>query len=55
VTREEDANETSGELGDALLGTLVGVSQFKMPKLVPSIESASFLPLVSVDLEYQSG
>ena len=28
VMREVDANETSGELGSALGGTLVGLSQF---------------------------
>ena len=47
VIREEDANETSGELGVALLGNLVGVSQFRMPKSELQIESAKFFPLVS--------
>ena len=31
VMRDADANETSGELGSALCGTLVGVSQLRMP------------------------
>ena len=38
--RDAEANETSGELGSVLGGTLVGVSE---------------LPLVSVDPEYQDG
>ena len=50
-----DANETSGELGSALGGTLVGVSQLRIPWSDPLIESAIFLPLVSVDPEYQDG
>ena len=53
VIREEDANETSGELGVALLGNLVGVSQFRMPKSELQIESAKFFPLVSVDVACQ--
>ena len=31
VMREVDANETSGELGSAFGGTLVGISQLKIP------------------------
>ena len=50
-----DADETSGELGSALGGTLVGVSQLRIPWSDPLIESAIFLPLVSVDPEYQDG
>ena len=49
--RDADANETSDELGSALDGTLVGVSQLR----IPLIESAIFLPLVSVDHEYEDG
>ena len=37
--READANETSGELGVALLGSLVGVSQLRMPKFELLIKS----------------
>ena len=48
-------NETSGELGSALGGTLVGVFQLRIPWSDPLIESAIFLPLVSVDPEYQDG
>ena len=32
VIREADANESSGELGLALPGNLVGESQFRIPK-----------------------
>ena len=31
VMREVDANETSGELGSAFDGTLVGLSQLSIP------------------------
>ena len=55
VMRDADANETSGELSSALGGTFVGVSQLRIPWSVPLIESAIFLPLVSVDPEYQDG
>ena len=55
VMRDADANETSGELGSALCETLVGVSQLRIPWSDPLIESAIFLPLVSVDPEYQDG
>ena len=51
VMGDADANETSGELGSALGGTLVGLSQLR----IPLIESAIFLPLVSVYPEYQDG
>ena len=50
--READANETSGELGSAFGGTLVGVSQLI---ITLSYTSAILLPLVSVDREYQDG
>ena len=56
VMRDADDNETSGELGSALGGTLVGVSQLRISSWSdPLIESAIFLPLVSVDPEYQDG
>ena len=51
VMREVDANETSGELGSAFGGTLVGLSQLFIPKFDPLIESSILFPLVSVDLE----
>ena len=31
VMRDDDANETSGELSSALGGTLVGLSQLRIP------------------------
>ena len=55
VMRDADANEISDELGSALGGTLVGVFQLRIPWSDPLIESAIFLPLVSVDPEYQDG
>ena len=55
VMRDADANETSGEHGSALGGTLVGLSQLRIPWSDPLIESVIFLPLVSVDPEYQDG
>ena len=50
VMRDADANETC-ELGSALGETLVGMSQLRIPWSDPLIESAIFLPLVSVDHE----
>ena len=55
VMSDADTNETSGELGSALGGTLVGVSQLRISWSDPLIESAIFLPLVSVDPKYQDG
>ena len=52
VIRETDANETSGKLGLALPGNLVGESQFRIPKLEPDIMLSNIVPLVSVELEY---
>ena len=49
VIREADANETSGEDGLALPGSLVGESQLRITKLEPE---TSRVPLVSVELEY---
>ena len=55
VMREADGNETSGELATTFDGTLVEMSQLKMPSSDPLIKSAIYLPLVSVDLEYHDG
>ena len=52
VTREADANETSGELGLALPGNLVGESQLRIPKLEPDTMLSNIVPLESVELEY---
>ena len=52
VIREADANETSGELGLALPGNLVGESQFRIPKLEPDTMLSNMVPLVSVQLKY---
>ena len=41
VMREDDANDTSGELGSALPGSIVGESVFKTAKLEILTESAS--------------
>ena len=54
MTKEDDANETSGELGSAFPGSLVGVSIIRTAKLEMLTESASWLPLVSVVPECQS-
>ena len=48
VIREADANETSGELGLALPGNLVGESQFRIPKLEPDTMLTNIVPPVSV-------
>ena len=55
VTREVDVNETSGELGSAFDGTLVGLSQLSIPLSDPLIESSILFSLVSVDLENHDG
>ena len=52
VIREADANETSGEDGLTLLGSLVGESQLRIPKFEPEIMLSNMLPLVSVEPEY---
>ena len=54
VIREADANETSGEDGLALFGSLVGESQLRIPKLEPDIILSNRVPLVSVELEYHA-
>ena len=54
VVREADANDTSGDLGLEFPGSLVGKSGFRTTKLEMLIESASWLPLLSVVPECQS-
>ena len=54
VIREADANETSGEDGLALPGSLVGESQLRIPKLEPYIIFSNRVPHVSVELEYHA-
>ena len=44
MIRETDANETSGEDGWALLGSLVGESQLRTPKFEPEIMLSNMLP-----------
>ena len=51
---ETGANDTSGELGSAFPGSLVAESVFRTAKLEMLIESAIWLPLVSVVQECQS-
>ena len=41
VMREADANDTSGKLGSAFPGSIVGKSVFRTAKLEMMIESAS--------------
>ena len=45
---EADANDTSVERGSAFPGSFVGLSVFRTAKLEMLIESASWLPLISV-------
>ena len=54
VMKEADANDTSGELGSALPGSLVGESVFRTAKLEILTETASSLPLELVVPECQS-
>ena len=54
VIRDADANETSGEDGLALAGSLVGESQLRILKLEPYIIFSNRVPLVSVELEYHA-
>ena len=54
MIREADANETSVEDGLALLGSLVGESQLRIPKFDPEIMLSNMLPLVSVEREYHA-
>ena len=54
MIREADANETSGEDGLALPGSLVGESQLRIQKLKPYIIFSNRVPLVSIKLEYHA-
>ena len=54
VIREADANETPGEDGLALPGSLVGESQLRIPKLEPDIIFSNRVSLISVELEYHA-
>ena len=47
VIREADANETSGEDGLALPGSLVGESQLRIPKFEPETTCLSYLSSLS--------
>ena len=48
MIREYDANKTSGEIGLALSGNLVGESQLRIPKLQPDTMLSNIVPLESV-------
>ena len=50
--REVDANDTSGELGLALPGSLVGESVFRTAKLEVLTESASWFRSARVNGEH---
>ena len=52
LIREADANETSGVLGLALPGNLVGQSRMRIPKFEPDTMLSNIVPLESVELEY---
>ena len=55
VMKEVDANNTSGEVGSAFSGSLVGESVFRTANLEKlTFESANWVPLVSVVPECQS-
>ena len=54
VIREADDNETSGEDGLALPGSLVGESQLRILKFEPETTFSNRAPLVSVELEYHA-
>ena len=45
MIRKADANETSGEDGLALLGSLVGEFQLRISKFEPEIMFPNMLPL----------
>ena len=51
VIRETDASETSWEDGLALLGSLVGESQLRIPMFEQEILLSCMLPVVSIELE----
>ena len=48
MIREYDANKTSGEIGLALSGNLVGESQLRIPKLQPDTMLSNIVRLESV-------
>ena len=50
MIREADATEISGDDGFALLGSLGGESQLRIPKFEPEIMLSNMSPLVSVEL-----
>ena len=52
VIRKADVNETSGEVGLALPGKLVGESQLRITKLEPDTMLSNMVPLESVELKY---
>ena len=54
VISEADANETSGEDGLALPGSLVGESQLRIEKLEPDTTLSNRVPLVFVEPEYHA-
>ena len=54
MIREADANETYGEDGLVLSGSLVGEFQLRIPKLEPDIIFSNRVFLVSVELEYHT-
>ena len=54
VIREADANETSGEDGLALPGSLLGEFQLRILKLEPDIVFSNRVPLIYVELEYHA-
>ena len=54
VIREADSNETSGENGLVLPGSLVGESQLKIPKWEPDIIFSNWVALISVKLRYHT-
>ena len=54
VIREADANDTSGEDGLALPGSLVVEFQLRIPKFEPETTFSNRVPLVSVELEYHA-
>ena len=54
VIRETGANETSDENELALLGSLVGEFQKRIPKFEQDIMFSNMVPLVHVELEYHA-
>ena len=55
VIREDDDNETSGQDGLALPGSLIGESHLRIPKLKPDIIFSNRVPLESVKFESSGG